>query len=413
MNFLVRDIPGFNGIAEIGIGAGSDAALTDDYKLRLYRSVVAAADTADVKAKKLAGAAVADFYRRMHAHADFAPANLMRAYLTAAYAFVYAGALSQTSRDDNAPPDGDILIIPADQAPPELTQETITVALEMVGPPEMMLQALMLGAATKVCMWTSNHHTGSARSPHPYITRCLGTLSIAATIGGDNNCKITFAHTIGHWLSTRRILAKLGAKGVATNDAPALGLAERFEFANDLRVRVQSLPATCHPLSLAVECSRPLLASPLVVALGSLVPYRVLFQTYRQMMDGDDYAQYHPGCRYLKNDHGGLAPVAVASSIWESTLGRAATYVEVLMPGSTLLRSPRLAERAYVGKWDYDPQFQMLCRNFKTMMADPAQLEQIDAAIKAQVAQAVQPAVMRAEASAIMRVLVAAEPQGN
>jgi len=174
------NLPNLNGALEAGLAVGTDPSLPEEKKLRLSLT----GDVSACSTKAMVWAAV-----------TFANASekVKALYMSGAALCVTHGLAQRVG----AAPDGDWVV---DETLPLANPEQQALIARLVTR-ENLQQALTIAVATKATWWVSNHHTGQGYVPG-YTKKVLSTIFPQGVTEEAVDC----AHTIGHWVSTIKVL---------------------------------------------------------------------------------------------------------------------------------------------------------------------------------------------------------------
>ncbi|APG78078.1 hypothetical protein [Wenzhou qinvirus-like virus 2] len=232
---------------------------------------------------------------------------------------------------------------------PNFSEEVLRAVVANEG---RMRAALTMLFATKVLWWKSNHHTGQG-SPAQYVTKVAQALF--PELFDDTAAEETRAafwnvvHTAGHWVSTAAFLKAYVARDPGSQMAmggtcdPAtddLDISRWPTISDDLRLRVQSSPAGTAPLFVCREVVRKWVRGMMAPLMP--VDIRAFATTTAAAADevlANPIAYHISSGKFSATARATRVNVAVD----EEVISSCRSYCEVVIPGSTLAKSPTLA----------------------------------------------------------------------
>lgn len=226
--------------------------------------------------------------------------------------------------------------------------------------------AIMLGAC-KINWWKENHHVGQG-APSGYFKKVAPAMREKIAPDMADEAFRTCCHTYSKWYSTLAVLSAFGIEDTKEFE-PVVPTKEgcSFKVATDAGLRIDSNPSGTARLFLAHAGATLAFKS----VFGALMPNASDFVTVAAAVGEVRRARvrYHTGAAYLcgaKNRGTDARPYDDME--YAGYLGRIGTYLSVMVPKSTLMASPHLANGKYQNYPDFDPSYEKLLREMKTKM---------------------------------------------
>jgi len=246
-----------------------------------------------------------------------------RAYLDLNPIYVfYRAIISQTDGDSKA------ATFDADATEAELAKlkEILTVKNYKI--------ALAAIFATKLNWWATNHHTGTPRLQG--YSRKVAIALLNLEVRGED-VTASLMHTIGHWVSTKRILTLLGIKGIKKVEPFVAGDAITLTPTEDVTIRSKSMPAGTHRHVVAYAVIRRLSEHIIAPFSPVLLDVSGILVRIEEVMKNP--VRYHVGASYLT----GKKAHDFADTDANHCLGRLGTFIRHFAPKSTIAKSPHLS----------------------------------------------------------------------
>jgi len=332
-------LPDFNGCYEAGVAIGVDPALGEDEKLRVQRPV-------GRSVKESLGLTLRWVWARFVEDKQL-PDEIRDLIMYSVYAGLMSGMISFG--------DGDV--IEADLTTQHAEPNGADAYFQPGISKDKITTALTVAVATKAAFWLTNHHLGGDTGRlGSYVGKVVALKMPKVSLNNDK--LVEAVHTVGHWYSTKSVLAVAEVKGVAAA-APAIVDRISLKLSSDAILRFRSLPAGTHRLGVAYEAAKLLIRSRLLIVCPSPGDFQGLSGRYKEIISNG--AGYHIGAQYLT----GKERVTYDDSENDMVLGRLGTFVTIMMSKSTLAQSPHLKEARLQSYPDFDADFQAALQAIK------------------------------------------------
>ncbi|CAM1330157.1 Uncharacterised protein at_DN2557 [Pycnogonum litorale] len=334
MEVLIDNIPPINGPLEAGIEVGIDPSLSEEYKL-VVRTIN--------DDKSLTSLAYSKSVALRYAYARYSSIPALVKYYVNAVNVLYDCSL-------HAPMDSNTVY--GNVGSEYVSDSSNYDAIRNLLTNESAQTCLSFMIATKANYWLTNHHTGQAAivGYARKVLVALLKLDPKATVPRAN---VTMMHTIGHWTATKTILSGAKFPNLTTRLCPFPARTE-WTLSADALLRFESPPAGTHKLALAhaltkrIIKSRCLLFFPIPEDLVSIGAEFDKMLTYK--------AACHVGALFLTRK----ARVSTYDNVGETVLGRLGTYGRVMLPHSTIVKSPSLTESLVESYEDFSVDFKQI-----------------------------------------------------
>lgn len=321
-----------NGEMIIGIGAGIDAALVEDQKLRISNS----------KPKYDEAAAFA---------LSFIPINpdpfIEDLIVSAVCAVFYYGCVDEKNPD----------VLKVD-VQIEGAYDRGTVVIK-----ESLRKVMTLICATKLNFFSTNHHTGQ------------GTLSglplkiFNSFYDPDNTRDMTpvlcsTIHMIGHWACTRHMLHTIGIPGIGKSTVRK-GF-YKLGFSPDFDLRKGVMPAGTAALSLCYAIIKKMKGTRLIYAIEDEQMITKICTTYWTVFK--NRPAYHMSAKLLT----GADRIPFDDNEFAALLGFLGSFIHTFYPTSSICKSPKIkrGEKLVYKEYEtYSEDFESLCIAVKRAMA--------------------------------------------
>lgn len=333
-----------NGLIEVGLAAGTDAALSADRRLFVNSNHKCrnAEDTQSMLSSIL--------YSMKRINGDNVHSDKIHTLLTSSIIAIHMFNWINIE-DGDVDCSDDALEI---DAPPKFDNEVsfsdITAAATVI-------------ISTKLSFYNTNHHVGVG-TMNSFVKKTL----IAMIQLNDNELAEAYpiVHMIGHWASTHHVLKDLGISNVLDKPRFHPYTVSRMNITRDISLRISSFPAGTGKLAFCVAACKRLLSS-------RIAPYVRFVQNLGEIADAAievkrGGVRYHVGSAFLS----GTKRVDTYDDLMLRFLGRLITFIKVVYPKSTLAKSSVCKDIASVHD-DYDDAFEILCRSYSESMRTPAQ----------------------------------------
>lgn len=330
-------MPAINGVIEAGIAAGVDPELTDNDKLHIPAGHF--------------GARAASMMSAYWAYNRFSSEPRWRKeYAICAATAVLLGFAGHG--------DGDNITVP------NMTPVPDEVKHELAFTQKDLSRCLTVMLGTKINWWLMNHHTGQGVVVG--YAKKVGMVSYELKEEEIQDSGYTkFAHTVGHWCSTKFVLRELGIQHIVAYDRPAAAI--QFKATEDLKLRLTSPPAGTHKHTVAVAAVKRLILHCVRGYCTVLPEMPGIISNFNRMMRAP--ARHHIGAKYLT----GQDRIDIDDNLASGVLGRLGTFVKYFASASTLAASPHFSkgvgrDRVWkdVNYEDFDPNFDELCKALRS-----------------------------------------------
>lgn len=330
---IVVNLPALNGNYEVGIAVGTDAALAEEKKLNLYASSTCTA---------------------IWAWDRFASSPIRAHYAAAAYV-CHSLAFCRTVGTSNDKCGDYIKVKGALQV-----TEVLRVALEAAITSDVVLCASTVIIATKANFWATNHHTGQGGATG-YIKKVLDLKMPNVA----ENERTEYAHTVGHWASTRYILSLALIGGIRTTQPAFEGPKCTLVLTTDAKQRFSSMPAGTHRLAVSIEAAKRLLRTNLARACPEVADF-VALPAMRDAVVANP-ALYHVGGAFLCGVQQANGKQAFNDTDVESMMGRLGTFVISMLGKSSLAKSPHFSEAKVTSYDDYSSEWRAYLDGYRRL----------------------------------------------
>ena len=335
---VIADLPSIDGEIEAGIATGTDQRLANDHKIKVYRPDVGDGENRHgieaVHTKSATLRWVYDVYN--------GPKRVI--LMNAASVIIDLGLIAINDSDfSDMREDSDYRQNAANDD-----------AIKAMVTQEEMRKALTLIVGTKANYWLMNHHTG--QGDFSGYAHKISKIFYAAE---PNDEMMIVAHQIGHWASTRMVLACGDVANILDSESVFIARAV-LRLTDDAKLRFRSLPAGTHKVSNAYVGARRLCTSVYVAVCPSAHELIQVCPLYRRIEA--EPAKYHIGALFLTGEH----RIAYDESSATGILGRVGTYIRNVLGRSTLARSPHFQEDKVQSYDDYSPEFVNAINAIKT-----------------------------------------------
>ena len=342
---LTVNLPTYDGPFEAGIAVGVDPSLPEDKKLSCH----APRDGSDDAARDTAIAlSLRATYTRFIDGKRLKP-EVVDLYMYGAIAVLYCGLTSPT--------DGDNVIrdLSVECRDPNGADDLLGARMDE----SKLITALTVIVGTKATFWMTNHHTGGKSDALTSYIGKVAAVKFPENVRTDKDF-ITACHAVGHWASTRIVLAKAGIEGIRQCN-PIYRPKGNLALSDDAKLRFKAMPAGTHRLAVAFEAAKRLARSKALIVCPGVEEMASLTGLREQVMEKP--AQFHVGAAYLT----GQARVDYDDTANEHVLGRLGTYVNTVLSGSTLAKSPHFEVARVKSYPDFSEDFQSTLNQLKMM----------------------------------------------
>ncbi|KAE8743740.1 hypothetical protein FOCC_FOCC009614 [Frankliniella occidentalis] len=341
------ELPSINGDYEVGLAVGTDKSLPAEKKLHplgsQYRD----------QAKRIAYAA---------SSATYALGNqeLMTIACGAAIE-MYGGVGKAEASEDNIQPDSDVIFDAApladiaQRANDRTFREKIKLAMLRVH------EAMLLMVSTKVTYYQTNHHTGGRLACH-YVKKVYDLTWGAGDNARSSDEATGDIHSVGHWISTRLVLLKIGFANVKNNGKHPAMTGIDWSITDDVKLRQSTYPAGTAKHGACKEALKRLSNSTIMTVMPGFNDIPAFANTCKTIEQGG--AKYHEGAYYLT----GSAQIKLdgpPSIAWQ--LG---TFILKVHPKSKLAKASAFSEENMGMYEDVHEGWARLCAQYTTADID-------------------------------------------
>jgi hypothetical protein len=213
--------------------------------------------------------------------------------------------------------------------------------------PDEINEAISIIVATKVNLFSTNHHTGQG-SLTGYAKKAFDIISKPNDM--DETEAVTVYHMIGHWADSAKVFSGLGFKDtkgeskVSSKDAGKKGeVKERekgigFNRQPDLIPRLRSFPAGTGRLAVAYACIKKFMGHPLFSVVYRKSECEGLVALAHEVLA--EPLRYHIGASHFSSKP--APPIELAE--YEDFINDLFTLAKNLASKSTLAKSPQIAK---------------------------------------------------------------------
>jgi hypothetical protein len=341
------DFSSTNGILEVGIAAGVDPSIADEFKVPVVSHY------ADVAATHAAIWALKQF-SSVRAISPY--------YVAAAYMVIRAGLVARNDGDSRF-----TYALPNEEPSAEV-KNAVTAACSVQNC-KAVVGAII---ATKVNWWLQNHHTGQGKMVGYAAKYASNSFNEYESYQDDFK---DFMHTIGHWASTKRVLSILDIPGIQQVEHIAGDIT--IKVSDDVKIRIGTSPAGTHKHAVAMAGIRRLLNHPVGQFVNIGTDAIIIARACSKIKDNP--AAYHIGAKYLTGRERANFNDADAGIV----LGRVGTFLTTFFNKTSLAKSPHIKKQDVAVYQEYDDfsgDFERICSAYKDMMikADAAMFKKLE-----------------------------------
>ncbi|CAM1308185.1 Uncharacterised protein g4774 [Pycnogonum litorale] len=346
MDVIIDNIPPINGPLEAGIAVGIDPSLCDDEKLIIRTINDDKTLTNFMSSKSVA---------LRFAYTKFSKDPLLTKYYVNSANLLYDCAL-------HSPGDSDAVYGNVGGA--YISDTSNDAAIRDMLDDKYAEICLFLIIATKANFWLTNHHTGQS-AIMGYARKVLVALLKLDAKSTVPKSHVTMMHTIGHWSATKIILAGAKIPNLTVKQCPFPNITE-WVLSAESAIRVASPPAGTHKLALARSLTIRIIKSRCILFFPMPEDLVIIGSEYDKMLTFR--ALCHVGALFLT----GKPRVTTYDNIGETDLGRLGTYGRIMLPHSTLVKSPSLKESLVESYEDFSIDFKQILIGIQSMSIEEA-----------------------------------------
>jgi len=344
---ILNQLPSVNGDIEVGLSVGVDRSIDDKFKLPIYTAI----QNEDRRAIAFASA--------LWAYDKF-KGQFQKYYTVSAYCAVAYGLVRSNDGDSKADT-GEL---------PEVGNRADAIKLMLTE--ENVQKCILMMVATKINLWLINHHVGTPKLQS--FAKKVATVHLNCTSANEEEIA-SLMHTVGHWCSTKYILAKLGMIPVDSSVVYASVGSFDFNISEDVKLRVSSPPAGTHRHNLVYLITKRLVGHFIAPYSNVLIDVGPYLNTYHEMLKKKHL--YHVGSLYLCGDKVKEFSDTDANAV----LGRLTTFITTFYKNSTICASPHVSRNGRnmcENYEDYDPNYSNLCNGLKAQILNVTPTDLLD-----------------------------------
>lgn len=348
----VVQLPPINGRFEAGLAVGIDPTLPNEDKLPILwpQDITGNRTVESFDLRRAVGYAMGWVFNR-HGNSQYAAT-----YAAAAQIIIRANITRIFESGELNIYDGDwTLLLEADRAIVPCT----AAFLNLVTPAELS-RALTIIVATKINLWTMNHHTGQGQMAGYAAKVCRAKFNTDIS-----DAMITMAHTIGHWASTLAVWEVAEVRFLRHSTVALPETEVTIGLSDDAKLRFTGMPAGSHRLGVAYEAALRLSRTTTGRFCPGVVSFRGLPEARAVVLERP--VAYHMGAGYFTGQ--ARLPLPLGA---EGFLGRLGNFVLTMLPHSTLVSSPHFQKSRVQSYSDYDAEWDSLLIKYKLTSATTA-----------------------------------------